>query len=68
MHNGPFNEPASLGIPGLNFQAEVTKFGRNVELNMLINISSRFYQNCQKKKKKMANYFFRIFQLHASHR
>ena len=30
MHNEPFNEPASFGIPGLNFQAKVTKFGTNV--------------------------------------
>ena len=29
-HNGPFNEPASFGIPELIFQAKVTKFGTNV--------------------------------------
>ena len=29
-HNGPFNEPASFGIPELTFQAKVTKFGTNV--------------------------------------
>ena len=32
----------ALGIPGLIFQAKVAKFGTNVGLNMLINISSEF--------------------------
>ena len=39
-HNGTFNEPASFGIPGLIFQAKVTKLGTKVGLNMLININS----------------------------
>ena len=39
VHNGPFNKPASFGIPGLIFQARVIKFGTEVGLNMLINIS-----------------------------
>ena len=46
-----FNEPASLGIPELVFQAKVTKFGTKVGQNMLINISSGFFHNCQ-------NFFF----------
>ena len=58
-HNGPLIEPGSFSIPGLIFQAKVTKFGRNIGLNMFINISPGFYHNHQKK---MAN-FLRIIQL-----
>ena len=47
MHNGPFNEPASFGIPELIFQVKVTKFGIQVGLNMVINISSAFTHNRQ---------------------
>ena len=43
MHNGPFNEPASFGIPVLIFQAKVTKFVTKVGLKMLININSFFF-------------------------
>ena len=43
MHNGPLNEVINFGIPGFIFQAKVTKFGANVGLYMLINISSGFY-------------------------
>ena len=35
-HNRPFNEVINFGIPGLIFQAEVTKLGVNVGLNILI--------------------------------
>ena len=31
-----FNEPDSFGIPGLIFQAKVTKFGTNVGLNIQV--------------------------------
>ena len=48
-HNGPFNEPASFGIPELIIQAKVTKYGTKVGINMLINISSVFFHNSQKK-------------------
>ena len=48
-HNGPFNEPASFGIPGLIFQAKVTKLRSQVGLNMLINTNSGFCHNRQKK-------------------
>ena len=48
-HNGPLIEPGSFSIPGLIFQAKVTKFGRNIGLNMFINISPGFYHNHQKK-------------------
>ena len=60
MHNGPFNEPASFGIPELIFQAKVTTFGTKVGLNMLINISSGFSHNCQINFWRI---LFRIFQL-----
>ena len=46
-HNGPFNEPASFGIPELIFQVKVTKFCIQVGLNMVINISSAFIHNRQ---------------------
>ena len=59
-HNGPFNEPASFGIPELIFQARVTKFGTKVGLNMLIDISSRFFHN---RQKKILAIFFSIFKL-----
>ena len=49
MHNGPFNEPVSFGIPGLIFQAKVTKFGTKVGLKMLININSESFHNWQNK-------------------
>ena len=39
VHNEPFNELGSYGIPRLIFQAKVNKFGTNVGLNMLININ-----------------------------
>ena len=58
-HNGPFNEPASFGIPGLIFQAKVTKFSTKVGLKMLININSVFFFIISKKKA----IFFRILQL-----
>ena len=60
VHNGPFNEPASFGIPGLIFQAKVTKFGTNVGLQMLINIISGFFHN---NKKKISAIFFFILHL-----
>ena len=44
-----FNELASFDIPELIFQAKVTKFGKYVDLNMLINISSGVIHNSQKK-------------------
>ena len=47
-YNRPFNEPINFGIPGLIFEAKVSKFGTNVGLMMLINIDSGFYHNCQK--------------------
>ena len=43
MDHGPFNEPASFSIPGLIFQAEVTKSVTKVGLQMLININSGFF-------------------------
>ena len=49
VHNGPFNEPASFDIPGLIYQAKVTKFGTKVGLNILININSGFFHIQQKK-------------------
>ena len=49
MHNGPFNELTSFGIPGLIFQAKVTKFGTHVGLNMVIAISSGFNDISKKK-------------------
>ena len=58
-HNGPFNGVISFGFPGFIFQAQVTKFGANVGLNMLIDISPRFYHI--RKKTSVAN-VFRIFQ------
>ena len=68
MHNGPFNEPASLGIPGLIFQAKVTKFGTKVGLKMFISINSRYFHNQQKKI--LASFFhilqFRIRQITVS--
>ena len=60
VHNGPFNEPASFGIPGVIFQAKVTKFGTKVGLKMLININSGFFHNQQKK---LGANFFHILQL-----
>ena len=51
----------ALGIAGLIFQAKVTKFGTNVGLSMLVNISSGFYHMCQKKKKELN--FLHILQL-----
>ena len=53
------HEPASFDIPGLIFQAKVTKFGTKTGLKMLININSGFFHNQQKK---MA-IFLRILQL-----
>ena len=50
----------NFGFPGFIFQAEVIKFGANVGLNMLINISPGFY-HIRKKKTFVAN-VFRIFQ------
>ena len=47
----------NFGIPGFIFQAKITKFGANVGLNMLINISPGFYHI----RKKWA-IVFRIFQ------
>ena len=47
VHNGPFDEPTSFDIPELIFQAEVTKFGIKVGLNMLSNISSLFLHSRQ---------------------
>ena len=58
-HNGPFNEPASFGIPGLIFEAKGTKFCTAVGFQMLININSGFIHNQQKIF--LAN-FFRILQ------
>ena len=49
VHNGPFNERASFGIPGIIFQAKVTKFGTNVRLNKLFNITSVFYHHWKTK-------------------
>ena len=46
-HNGPFNEPAFFWHFWTHFQAKFTKFGINVGLHMLINISSGFYRNRQ---------------------
>ena len=60
MHNGPFNEVINFGFPGLIFQDLVTKFGANVGLNMLINISPGFY-HIRKQKTFVAN-VFSIFQ------
>ena len=40
-HNGPFNGPASFGIPELIVQAKATKFGTQVGLYMLINKNFR---------------------------
>ena len=48
VHNGPLNEPASHGIPGLIFQAKVTKCGTNIWWNRLIDIGSGFYQHHEK--------------------
>ena len=48
VHNWPFNELASFGIPRLISQAIVSEFVTHVGLNMLINISSGFYQTHQK--------------------
>ena len=43
-HCGPFKEPGSFGIPGLIFQAKITKSCTNGGgLNMLISMSSGFY-------------------------
>ena len=46
MHNGPFDEPDSFGIP--IFQAKVTKIGTDVGLNILINTGPGYFQNHQK--------------------
>ena len=43
--NGPFNESGSFGIPGLIFQAVVTKFGVHMGLNMLIKLTPGFSHN-----------------------
>ena len=53
------NEVINFGIPGFIFQAKVTKYDANVGLNMLINISPRFYHIC---KRKFVTNVFRIFQ------
>ena len=45
-HNGPFNEPAYFGILGLIFQIRAIKFGTNISLNMILNISSGYYHYC----------------------
>ena len=43
-HSGPFNEPASFGIPGPLFQAKVTKLGANVGLiNIYCGFGNFFY-------------------------
>ena len=59
VRNGPFNEVTNFGFPGLICQAEVTKFGATVGLNMLINIRPGFYHI--RIKTFVAN-VFRIFQ------
>ena len=51
-HNEPLNEPIDFGIPG------VTKFGANVGLNIIIEISSGF---CQHRKKWWNFYMFSNF-------
>ena len=45
-HNGPFNEPAYFDILGLIFQIRAIKFGTNISLNMILNISSGYYHYC----------------------
>ena len=38
MHNNwPFNEPINFGIFVIIYQVEASKFGSNVELDMLLN-------------------------------
>ena len=36
-------------IPGLIFQAKATKLGTHIGLNMLIDISSEFNNDCKEK-------------------
>ena len=52
----------TFGIPGLIFQAKVTKFGTNVGLNMLIITNYGFLLESLKINWR---HFFRIFQLRA---
>ena len=48
VHNGPFNEWNDLGILRLNFLIKAIKLGTNAGLDVLLNISPRFYCNCGK--------------------
>ena len=45
-HNELFNEPNNIVIPGLVSHVKVIKFGTNVGSNILINISTGVYHNC----------------------
>ena len=44
-HNWSFNEPTNCGILRLIFQITAIKFGINVGINLILNISPGFYQN-----------------------
>ena len=59
-HNGPFSELGSCGIPGHIVKGEVTKISTNVRLNILINLSARFYHTT----KNIKAFFLPIFELH----
>ena len=47
VHNARLNEPREFAIPGLISQGKAIKFGTNVQLNMIFDISSGFNEDCK---------------------